>query len=91
MLHIGSHSLNLVERTTLKMEPPDKASEARTPEVVEDETEQHWEPMMCAAAEKPLVAAVGDESEQLVGERIMREHIGSKEARVGWRRSWKRK
>lgn len=90
MLNIGSDSLNLVERTTLKMQPPDKASEARTSEVGEDETEQHWEPVMSAAAEKPLVAAVGDEGEQLVGERIGREHIGSKEARIGRRRLRKR-
>ena len=90
MPHIGSHSLNLVERTTLKMEPPDKASEARTPEVVEDETEQHWEPMMCASAKEPLVVAVGNKGEELVGERIWRQHIGSEEARVGRRRPWKR-
>lgn len=90
MLNICSHSLNLVEWTTLKMQPPDKASEARTPEVGKDETEQHWEPVMCAAAEKPLVAAVGDEDEQLVGERIWREHIGSKEARIGRGRLRKR-
>lgn len=85
-LHLRGYSLNLVKRSPLKMQPSDEASKTLATEVIEDEVEQHRKPVVSAAAEKPLIAPVGDESEQLVGERVGRQHIRRKETRVRWRR-----